>query len=237
MLAIRSVVFNVVFFSTMGIALIVGFPLVFLNNRKYVFIFWHYLSVVLEFITARIGGIKCKIENEKNILKKPAVYAMRHESIWETLMLINKFKEPIFVLKEELLRVPLFGAMARKAGTISVDRDHRTRALLDTMGKIEDSINKGHPVIIFPEGTRVATGEYVPLKRGIALFYEKINCTVVPVIHNSGRFWPRRGFIKKPGTIIVDFMDPIVPGLSRDAFMSRIDEMFRSGINKLRGKE
>jgi 1-acyl-sn-glycerol-3-phosphate acyltransferase len=237
MLAIRSVLFNVVFFSAMGIALVLGLPLVFLNNRKYVFIFWHYLSIVLEFITARVGGIKCKIENERNILKEPAVYAMRHESIWETLMLISRFKEPIFVLKEELLKLPLFGAMAKKAGTISIDRGNKTRALLDAIEKVEDSINKGHPVIIFPEGTRVAAGEYVPLKRGIALFYEKINCTVVPVVHNSGRFWPRRGFIKKPGTIVVRFMDPIVPGLSKDAFMSQLNDMFRSGIDKLRRKE
>ncbi|MDR1982455.1 MAG: 1-acyl-sn-glycerol-3-phosphate acyltransferase [Holosporaceae bacterium] len=229
--------FNGVFFSTIAIALILGFPLIFLNNRKYVFIFWHYLSIILEFITAKISGIKCRVENEKNILKKPAIYAMRHESTWETLILISKFKEPIFVLKEELLKLPLFGAMAKKAGTISVDRKNKTKALRDAIDRVENSINKGHPVIIFPEGTRMAAGEYVPLKRGIALFYEKINCTVVPVVHNSGYFWPRRGFIKKPGTIIVRFMDPIVPGLSRDEFMDKLNDVFHTEIDKLREKK
>jgi 1-acyl-sn-glycerol-3-phosphate acyltransferase len=140
------------------------------------------------------------------------------------------------VLKEELLKVPFFGLMARKAGTISIDRGNKTKALLDAIGRVEDSINKGHPVIIFPEGTRMASGEYTPLKRGVALFYERINCAVVPVIHNSGRFWPRRGFIKKPGTIIVKFMNPIIPGLSKDEFMCKLNEVFQTEINKLKEK-
>jgi 1-acyl-sn-glycerol-3-phosphate acyltransferase len=193
------------------------------------------LSRILGFITAKIGGIRFVIENEHNIINEPAIYAIRHESTWETLMLIYKFKNPIFVLKQELLNVPLFGTLSKKTGTIAIDRSNGTRSLIGVLGKVEDSIANGHTVVIFPEGTRMSYGKFVPLKRGIALFYKKANCPVIPVIHNSGCFWPRRGFIKKPGVITVKFLDPIAPGLSKDEFMDRLNNIFDTEIKKLEG--
>jgi 1-acyl-sn-glycerol-3-phosphate acyltransferase len=219
----------------MATVLLLGYPLRFLNDQKYVFIFWRCLSIIIGFISDKIGGIKYVVEGENNLLKEPAIYAIRHESTWETLVLISKFKEPIFVLKEELLKIPLFGILSKKAGTIAVDRDNGTKSLMKALGKVEAAIASGHPVIIFPEGTRMAHGEYVPLKRGIALFYSKANCQVVPVIHNSGRFWPRRGFIKKPGVITVKFLDPIAPGLSKNEFMDKLNGAFSSELKKLEG--
>jgi 1-acyl-sn-glycerol-3-phosphate acyltransferase len=89
-------------------------------------------------------------------------------------------------------------------------------------------------VVIFPEGTRMACGEYAPLKKGISLFYKKADCPVVPVIHNSGRFWPRRGFVKKPGVVVVKFLDPILPGLSKDEFIDKLNYVFSTEIEKLK---
>jgi 1-acyl-sn-glycerol-3-phosphate acyltransferase len=236
MLFIRSVLFNVVFFSAMAVMFVAGYPLRFAKNEsKYIFMFWHCLSRVLRFITATIGGIKFVVENENNILKEPAIYAIRHESTWETLTLISKFHRPIFILKKELLDIPLFGVLSKKAGTIAIDRSNGTRSLIDVLEKVERAIGNGHPVIIFPEGTRMQHGVYVPLKRGISLFYKKANCAVVPVIHNAGRFWPRRGFIKKPGVITVKFLDPIAPGLSKDEFMDKLNQTFITEIEKLKG--
>jgi 1-acyl-sn-glycerol-3-phosphate acyltransferase len=220
----------------MAVAFVACYPLRFAKNEsKYVFMFWHYLSLALGFITAKISGIKFVVENENNILKEPAIYAIRHESTWETLMLISKFHEPIFILKKELLNIPLFGVLSQKAGTIAIDRDHGTRSLIGVLEKVEKAIRNGHPVIIFPEGTRMQHGVYVQLKRGISLFYKKANCSVVPVIHNAGRFWPRRGFIKKPGMITVKFLDPIAPGLSKDEFMDKLNQTFSVEIGKLKG--
>jgi len=236
MIIIRSILFNIVFFSVMGVALFLGFPLKFFD-QKYTFIFWNYLSIVLNFIVEKIGGIRLSTENEENILSEPAIYAIRHESAWETLILIHKFRQPIFILKEELLKVPLFGTLSRKAGTIAIDRAHGAKSLIKTVEKVKEAVKNGHPVIIFPEGTRMASGEYVPLKRGIALFYKTCNCPVVPVVHNSGRFWPRRGFIKKPGTVTVKFLAPINSGLSKDEFMNRLNDIFRTEMENLKMQE
>jgi 1-acyl-sn-glycerol-3-phosphate acyltransferase len=233
MLIIRSFLFNIILFSVISIALIIGYPLIFLKDTKYVFGFWYYLSLIIEFITSKIAGINYITEHEDNILKEPAIYAIRHESTWETLVLIHKFKKPIFVLKEELLDIPLFGSMAKKAGTIAIDRNNGTKTLINIIGKIEQSISNGHPIIIFPEGTRMPYGEVAQLKRGIALFYKKTNCPIVPVIHNSGLFWPRRNFVKKPGTITLKFLDPIMPGLSSDEFMDKLNDVFSTEIRKL----
>ncbi|MDR0968657.1 MAG: 1-acyl-sn-glycerol-3-phosphate acyltransferase, partial [Holosporaceae bacterium] len=131
--------------------------------------------------------------------------------------------------------IPLFGKLAKKVGTIAVDRENGAKSLMNAVGKVEKAIANGHPVIIFPEGTRAAYGVFSPLKRGISLFYKKAGCPVVPVVHNAGRFWPRRGFIKKPGTIVVKFLDPIATGLSKDEFMDKLNATFCSEIKKLEG--
>ncbi|MDR2724329.1 MAG: 1-acyl-sn-glycerol-3-phosphate acyltransferase [Holosporaceae bacterium] len=230
---IRSALFNIIFFSTITVIVILGYPLVFFNNPKYIFAFWHYLSIILKFIIAKIGGINDIVENEKNILQEPAIYAIRHESVWETLILINRFKEPIFLLKEELLRIPIFGALAKKAGAIAIDRNNGVKSLKEIVEQVKVSISQRHPVIIFPEGTRMAFGEFSNLKRGIALIYRKTGCPVVPVIHNSGRFWPRRRFIKRSGTIVVKFLDPIMPGLTNDEFMNKLNCIFSTEIKKM----
>jgi 1-acyl-sn-glycerol-3-phosphate acyltransferase len=213
--------------------MVLGYPLVFLNNQRHVFAFWRYLSMIMNFITAKIGGIDYVIENEENIPKEAAIYAIRHESMWETLILIHKFNEPVFVLKEELLKIPLFGALSKEAGAIAIDRNNGVKSLKGVIGQVEAAIAQGHPVIIFPEGTRMPSGIYVHLKRGIALFYKKANCCVVPIIHNSGRFWPRRKFIKKSGTITVRIINPIAPGLSSDEFMDKLNDVFSAEVKKL----
>ncbi|MDR0968558.1 MAG: hypothetical protein LBL99_02910, partial [Holosporaceae bacterium] len=107
MVIIRSAFFNAIFFGSIFIALVLGYPLIFTKPER-IFVFWRYLSILLAAICDKIGGIKYVVENENNILKEPAIYAIRHESTWETLILISKFKKPVFVLKEELLNIPLF---------------------------------------------------------------------------------------------------------------------------------
>jgi 1-acyl-sn-glycerol-3-phosphate acyltransferase len=221
------------FFTTITGALFLGMPLVFFDE-KYVFAFWKYLSRTLNFITEKIGGISFTIDNEQNLLQGPAIYALRHESTWETLILIHKFKDPVFVLKKELLSIPLFGALSRKAEAIAIDRNQGIKALMYAVRRVEKSIKNGHHVVIFPEGTRSFPGEYVPLKRGIAMFYERSNCPVVPVVHNAGTFWPRRGFIKKPGRVSVNFLPPIAAGLSKDEFMDKLNDAFRQEIERMK---
>lgn len=236
MLFIRSLVFNIVFFSVLILGLIVGIPFRFFD-KKYTFIFWEVFSKLLQRVTAIVAGINCKFEGEENIQKGPAIYACRHESMWETMMLIYKFHQPVFILKEELLNVPLFGVMAKKSGAIAIDRSNGVRSLIKATREVSQALNAGHSVIIFPEGTRVPSGKHFPIKRGISFFYQKTNCPIIPVIHNAGRFWPRRGFLKHPGTITVKFLKPIPVGLSHDEFMETLNSVFRNEIEKLNSVE
>jgi 1-acyl-sn-glycerol-3-phosphate acyltransferase len=233
MATIRSIIFSILFFAVAASLLLLGTPLIFFP-KKYVYDFWNFFSKTLDFLTKKIAGIDYRIESEHNLLREPAIYAFRHESAWETLALIHKFQQPVFILKKELLRIPIFGHLSRKVGTIDVDRENGVQALISVARGIEKAIASEHPVIIFPEGTRAQTGEHIPLKRGIALFYRKSNCPVVPVVHDSGKFWPRRGFLKRSGTVTVKFLDPIPPGLPQDEFMNRLNDIFYSEVEKLK---
>jgi 1-acyl-sn-glycerol-3-phosphate acyltransferase len=132
------------------------------------------------------------------------------------------------------LYIPLFGRLAKRAKTIAIDRENGVQAMITALKSMQEHINNGHPIIVFPEGTRVTTGECVEIKRGIAFFYKKINCPVVPIIHNSGKFWPRHGFFKKPGIITVRVMKPLESGLTVDEFMNRLTNIFHVEIKKLR---
>ncbi|MBR1733991.1 MAG: 1-acyl-sn-glycerol-3-phosphate acyltransferase [Alphaproteobacteria bacterium] len=195
--------------------------------------FWHCLSTTLDLLTQYVIGITYKIEKEGEAINAPAIYAVRHESTWETLVLIRHFYQPIFILKKELTKIPFFGALAKKSGAIAVDRENGVRALMDAVKDVSAAIADNYSVVMFPEGTRVPTGTHAEIKRGIALFYKKSNCYVIPVVHYSGRFWPRRGFIKKPGEITVKFLKPIAPGLSQDEFIDQLNNAFYYGIEEL----
>lgn len=230
---IRSIIFNFLFFSTLLIFLILGLPLIFVGSSKYVYLFWYYLSLFIDCLVQKVADITYTIEGLENRLNTPAIYAVRHESTWETLVLVHFFKEPIFLIKKELSKIPIFGTLAKKAKAISIDRENGIKALMGALERVKEGISMRHSVIMFPEGTRVAPGEHVELKRGIALFYAKAECPVIPVVHNSGTFWSRRSFIKTPGNIIVRFLPPIEPGLSKDEFMKRLNFSFEKNIDDI----
>lgn len=233
---IRSVLLNIVLFASMLVYVLCGiFFLPFSENVVYRY--WFGFSKMFRFIVKYIGGIDFKIENEQYLKTEGRViFASRHESMWETIALISFFRKPVFVMKKELHDIPLFGLLSDKVHSIYVDREHGIKALIEVSRQISSTLNDNRQVIIFPEGTRMPSGEFVPLKRGISLFYKKNNCKVVPVMHNSGKFWPRRSFKKNPGTITVKFMEPIEPGLSQDEFMDRLNGIFQTEISKLENK-
>ncbi|MDR1362387.1 MAG: 1-acyl-sn-glycerol-3-phosphate acyltransferase [Holosporaceae bacterium] len=233
MVMIRSVIFNILFFASSMLLMMSAFPLTLLDE-KYAFAFWKMFSKLVDFLSRTVAGIGYEIENEPQDLSKPVIYAVRHESVWETMVLIHKFKRPILVLKKELLNIPFFGSLALKAGSIDVDRQSGAKSLINAARKVKKALADGHPVIIFPEGTRVDTGRHAQIKRGIAFFYKNNNCPVIPVVHNSGKFWPRRGFMKKAGSIRMKFLDPIYPGLSSDEFMRQLNRVFYAEIERLK---
>lgn len=228
---VRSIIFNIVFFTTLFVFMIFGVFFIPLNQER-VFRFWHFFSVAIDTLIQKLAGIKYTVEGREN-MRKTAIYAVRHESTWETLVFVRFFNKPIFLIKKELAAIPIFGILAQKSGAIPIDRENGVSTLMNTMKEVKSDILKGHPIVMFPEGTRVNPGEHAELKRGIALFYAQTNCSVIPVVHNSGTFWSRRSFIKIPGNIGVKFLQPIEPGLSKDEFMKKLEETFRNAVDDL----
>lgn len=230
---IRSIFLNIVLFFAMSVYVFCGiFFIPF--SEDVVYEYWFRFSRMFRFIAKHIGGIDFKIENEQYLKTSGRViFASRHESMWETIAFISLFPRPVFVMKKELHDIPLFGWLADKVHSIFVDREHGLKALIEVSRQISAALDDGRQVIIFPEGTRMPVGEFVPLKRGISLFYGKNNCSIIPIIHNSGKFWARRSFKKNPGTITVKIMEPIAPGLPSDEFMNRLNNIFQTEIAKL----
>ena len=173
-------------------------------------------------------GIRVVVEGRLH--DGPALYAAKHQSMWETLELQWRLDGPMMVMKRELTRVPFWGRAAVRYGAIPVDREASAAALRQLMKAGEAARGTGRSVFIFPEGTRVAPGETPPLKSGFAGPYRAIGLPVVPVATDSGRIWPKRG-LKRPGTITLRFGDPIPAGLPRREIEARV----HAGMNALEG--
>ncbi|CAM3078281.1 Phospholipid/glycerol acyltransferase domain-containing protein [Sphingomonas antarctica] len=165
-------------------------------------------------------GIRTRIEG--NLATVPTLYACKHESMYETAEVLRLFIDPVVVFKRELLTIPGWGWVAKKHGVIPIDREAgagAVRALLTAAKKVRA---EGRNVVIFPEGTRVPHGESPPLKAGFAGLYKALGLPVIPIAMDSGRVWPRGGFVKRSGTVTFRFGEPIPPGLPRDEIEARV---------------
>lgn len=169
-------------------------------------------------------GLRHRVRGRQHLPAGASVIAARHESAWETLIFHLLLADPVFVLKEELFRVPLFGWYLRRAGNIGIPRDAGFRAIKTMLPAVARRLDEGAQIIVFPEGTRLAPGERRPYHPGIAAIYARAAAPVVPVAHDAGRFWGRRSFLKRPGTITLAFLPPIPPGLAREAFLATLAE-------------
>lgn len=148
--------------------------------------------------------------------------AAKHMSMWDTLALFLYLRHPAFVLKRELLRIPFYGWFVKKAGMIAINREGHAAALRKMAGEVTTAIETGHAVIIFPEGTRKKPGAQPDYKPGVAGLYGQLKRECVPVALNSGLYWT--GFIKRPGTIVIEFLPAIAPGLPRREFMTTLED-------------
>ncbi len=167
----------------------------------------------------RLLGVRLRIEGP--IPAEPALIAAKHESMFETVQLFRVLHDPAVVAKAELFRIPGWGAVARRYGNIPVEREGSAGALRTMLRAAHAAKAQHRAILIFPEGTRVARGQAPPLRSGFAGLYRALGLPVVPVAIDSGRIWPH-GFLKRPGTIIFRFGEPISAGLSREAIEARV---------------
>jgi 1-acyl-sn-glycerol-3-phosphate acyltransferase len=231
-IVVRSVVFNVVFYITLVLYLIAALPLLALPKRAIVGMakLWGRTSVWLLRV---ICGTGVEWRGLEKIPPGGLLVASKHQSMWETFALMALFDNPSFILKRELTWLPLYGWYTTKAGMIPVDRTAGRGALLRMARAARVLLDHGRQIIIFPEGTRGAPGAAPDFKPGIALLYGELGVPCLPIALNSGLYWPRRRFLRPPGTILVEILDPIPPGLARRAFLKRLEETIEPATGRL----
>lgn len=182
-----------------------------------------------------ICGIEVSWRGTENIPPGSCIVACKHQSAWETFALYAVLDDPIYVLKRELMWIPLFGWYMRKAGLIPIDRTAGMAALsrMTTHARRVIAGPRPRQLVIFPEGTRRAPGAEPNYKPGIVHLYARTGLPCVPAALNSGLFWPRRSLMRVPGTIVVEFLPPIAPGFDRAGFLAHLQEIMESASARL----
>jgi len=154
--------------------------------------------------------------------------------MFETIALEDVIDYPVFILKKDLLKIPLFGLYLRKIKSIEIVRDTTTKDNLNFFKKVAEIIkNENRPLLIFPQGTRVSTNEKIPFKKGVGRIYEALNISCVPIALNSGNVWPKKGIMKYPGKITISLLEPIKPGLNRDEFINSLESKVYAEIRNI----
>lgn len=230
---VRSLIFNVTFYAALVVWLIVALPTFVMPRRAILTLarLWARQNIWLLRV---ICNVKVEVRGLARIPRGPLVVASKHQSMWETFALVPLFDDPLYILKRELTRIPLFGWYLVKAGMIAVNRKAGTRALLrmtrEAVRKVRDD---GRQLIIFPEGTRRPVGAAPAYKPGMAQVYVDCGVPCLPVALNSGLFWPRRTFLRYPGTLVVECLECVPPGLSRREFVARISTAIETATDTL----
>ena len=217
--------FLILFYLSTAFVLIIsllGLPLKYKNFRLFIKFFTKNMQMVL-----RIFNIKIKVINPDLANLKGCLFASKHQSMFETIYFNQLFYNPAYILKKELLSIPLFGTYLKKLGMIAIDRSQGIQSLRYVNEQTSEYVEK-RPVIIFPEGTRTAYKDQPDLKPGIFSMYKSLNKPVVPISLNSGYCWPKNNKIKS-GEIIIEFKEPIQPGLSKKEFLDQL----KNAINSL----
>jgi 1-acyl-sn-glycerol-3-phosphate acyltransferase len=226
-LIVRSLVYNVLFYLNLAIHLIAAIPTLWMPYRCIVEMAksWGRTSTWLLRV---ICGTRVEITGIEKIPWGPLIVASKHQSTWETFGIISLFADPTFILKRELLWIPFFGWYAWKGRMIPVNRGARAQALAAIAKEARIHLALGRQIVIFPEGTRRPAGAEPSYKFGVVHLYAESGVPCLPIALNSGQYWPRRSLLRYPGTIRVEILDPIPPGLDKETFANRL----RGGIEE-----
>ena len=238
MIFARSLLFNALFYANLLAHLIVALPTLVLPYPALRVFIRSYARTSL-WLLRIICGTKVSWRGTEHIPPGSCIVACKHQSAWETFALYAVLDDPIYVLKRELMWIPLFGWYMWKAGLIPIDRGAGMAALSRMTARAQRAIGRPRPrqLVIFPEGTRRAPGAQPSYKPGIVHLYARAGLPCVPAALNSGLFWPRRSLFRLPGTIVVEFLPPIAPGFERGRFLPHLQQTIEDASRRLLAPE
>jgi 1-acyl-sn-glycerol-3-phosphate acyltransferase len=232
-LILRSLAFNLLFYVNLILHVIVAIPTYALPRRAFMAVAksWGRTTNALMWV----AGIRVDLRGLEKIPPGSLLVASKHQSVWETAALLPLFDDPAYVFKRELGWIPIFGWYAIKSRMIPVDRGARPGAATGMIARAKEEVARGRQIVIFAEGTRTAPGAPPAYKRGAARLYTALGVPCVPIALNSGLYWPRRKFLRYPGTIVLEVLDPIPPGLTAEEFSAQLEDAIETATNRLIG--
>lgn len=230
---LRSLVFTTLFYISNALQMIVWAPVVILAPRS---VGWRLVRLWARshlWLMKAVVGTGHVVHGLDKLPDGGCIIAPKHQASWDTFALLPWLGEPAYILKRELTWIPLFGWYLARMRMIAIDRGNRETAVRSVNQGAAKAIADGRRIVLYPEGTRRPPGAEPRYKTGIAHLYEKLGVPVVPIAHNAGLFWPRRGVMRYPGMIEVEVLDPIEPGLSREAFMAELIARTEAATDRL----
>ena len=234
MLLLRSLIFNIFLYTGIISVFLIALPTLFLPT-KFTLIFGKFLGHYVIFIVRLFLNTKIEIKGINNIPKTEKYFvASAHQSMFETFALQAVLDYPVFILKKELLRIPLFGLYLKKIKSIAIVRDTTTKDNLNFFDNVASIIKtEDRPLLIFPQGTRVKTDEKIPFKKGVGRIYEALNISCIPIAINSGNVWPKKGVVRHSGKITISLLEPIKPGLKKEEFIKKLEKRIYEEIKNI----
>jgi 1-acyl-sn-glycerol-3-phosphate acyltransferase len=231
MLVLRSVAYNALFYLNLILHILIAIPTFLLPRRAFMAIAksWGRTSNAL----LAVAGISVELRGREKIPPGALLVASKHQSFWEAFTLLTLFDDPAFIVKRELMWIPFFGWLLWKADQVPVDRRAKGGAIAGMMERARGALAQGRQIVIFPEGTRTAPGAPPAYRGGLASLYAATGVSCLPIALNAGVFWPRRKFLRYPGTIVLEVLDPIPPGLGRQAFSARVEAAIETATARL----
>ena len=229
---VRSVAFNICFYLNTLVFLIIALPTFLLPYQAIVEVAkaWGRVNLVLLRV---IAGVRFELRGRDKIPRGALIVAAKHQSAWETFALLHLFDSPTFIMKRELQWIPIFGWLTIKGRMVAVDRGAGSQALVQMAERARVELARGRQLIIFPEGTRRQVGAEPRYKYGVSYLYAAEGVPCLPVALNSGVFWPRRSILRRPGTVVVEILDPIPPGLDKEVFIRRLQDEIETATARL----
>ena len=230
-IVIRSIVFNIAFVGITFFMIMLTLPTIFLPREKMFFVIRLWVNTVY-WLEKTIIGLDYEVRGIENIPKDQSfIVAAKHQSAYETMKLHILFDDPAVVLKRELLRIPLWGRYLQKIDPIAIDRSNKDQAIKSLLAGVDHVREQKRPIVIFPQGTRVrwnATPQEKPYKIGVARMQESSGLPIIPMALNSGIFWPRNSWIKRPGRVIFEFLPSIQPQKSAAETIKNIEKILEA---------